>query len=241
MTDRRTLISFLLDRSGSMSSIVDATIDGFNEFVNGQKVSKVDGDFTLTIFDTESIDKLYTHPVSAVPELTHKTYVPRGGTPLLDAIGKTIHDTQAQVDKQTDPLVIFVIMTDGQENSSHEYKLSTIRELIKDKEDAGWQFVFLGANMDAYSEGMNLGMANAQYVTYSADAASVNTSMNYLGNIVAASIDSGGTSWTAAKVDTRTDIETNSTDVKVEKLTDSRSEARRKSVQDPKSTYVSKR
>jgi hypothetical protein len=188
-----------------MQSIKQATIDGFNEFVNGQKVNAVNGDMTLTIFDSESIDVLYTHPVKDIPELTEATYQPRANTPLLDAIGKTINaakDRLGILAKQPDTVIV-VIMTDGLENASHEFKLADIRALVKEQETNGWQFVFLGANMDAYAEGMNLGMQNAQYVSYAATPDSVSSTMAYASAAVTRSANTGGQSWTSENVDTK--------------------------------------
>lgn len=203
MAKPTTYITFLLDRTGSMQSIKKATIDGFNEFVNGQKTAKVKGDMTLTIFDSESIDVLYTNPVKDVPVLTSDDFVPRAMTPLFDGIGRTIRnakDRLAAETKQPDTVIV-VIMTDGLENASSEFKIEDVRALVKEQEEAGWKFVFLGANMDAYAEGMNLGMENAQYVTYSATEDSTLGGMAYASASVGQTIASRGATWTSQAVD----------------------------------------
>lgn len=198
-----TYITFLLDRTGSMNSIKEATIDGFNEFVNGQKVNGVEGEMTLTIFDSEAIDILYTQKVADVPALTAATYIPRASTPLFDAIGRTIRDAKARlVALTTQPdTTIMVIMTDGYENASTEFRIEDVRAAIKEQEAAGWKFVFLGANMDAYAEGMKLGMQNAQYVTYAATPAAASAVMDFASAAVAQATSTRGESWVSASTD----------------------------------------
>lgn len=200
-----TDISFLLDRTGSMQSIKQATIDGFNEFVNGQKVNAVKGTMTLTIFDSESIDILYTHRIKDIPELTEATYQPRANTPLFDAIGRTIRETKGRLAtlKSQPDTVIVVIMTDGLENASDEFRLADVRAVVQEQEAAGWQFLFLGANMDAFAEGMNLGMQNAQYVTYAGTPDSVTSAVGHASAVVAASARSGGATWQSENIDTK--------------------------------------
>lgn len=164
MTKKYSEIVCVIDRSGSMSSIKSDAIGGFNSFLAAQK--KVKGEATLTYvqFDTEYEMIHENKPLKKVPKLTDKTYVPRGCTALLDAIGKTINDVSGRIGKlkktQKPKKVIFAIMTDGLENSSREFKRDQINRMITDKKnDEKWEFIFLAANQDAIQEGMSMGIA----------------------------------------------------------------------------------
>ncbi len=171
---RKNLVSFLLDRTGSMAGIWGATIDGFNEFLNGQVSQDYDTVWNLTAFDSESIDVVFegvegknVEPLSPDGEIQ-----PRSMTPLHDAIAKTIRATDKLADGYDG--VIFVILTDGMENDSKEYDLHGVKKLIREREDdANWQFIFLGANMDAYQVGRDYGIEKGQTVTFAATPESV--------------------------------------------------------------------
>jgi len=141
---------FILDRSGSMEACRDDTIGGFNAFLREQQAEG--GTLTLILFDHEYSVSYTNKPISDVEPLTINTFVPRGATALLDAIGKAIKNTQSNV-----PTV--VILTDGQENSSQEYTKAHIKDLIEQKTKDGWTFVYLGANQDAFAEAGQLGIA----------------------------------------------------------------------------------
>jgi hypothetical protein len=149
----------LLDRSGSMESCRDTTIDAFNEYVNGlAKNPDLDTRVSLTTFDTESIDLVFDCvPAGDFKKLTRATYVPRGGTPLNDAIGKTVVKIDA-VTLRDEERVALVILTDGQENSSREYVKDAVKALIEGRQkDKNWLVLFLGANIDAFAEGVGRG------------------------------------------------------------------------------------
>lgn len=161
--EKETLVSFLLDRTGSMQSIKDDVIGGFNQFIDEQAKQKGKCKFVFTLFDSQSIDVEQYDDVKDVPHLTPKTYVPRAGTPLLDAIGKTIH-LVSEI-KDAPKRVLFVVYTDGEENSSREYSHDAVRALVKEKEAAGWDFIFLGSDIDAYSEAMKSGFNAASTVS----------------------------------------------------------------------------
>jgi Mg-chelatase subunit ChlD len=164
------LINVVLDRSGSMASIKEATIEGFNGFLAEQ--AKLPGArFSLTQFDTEGIDHLYINsPVEKVKPLNGETYVPRGGTPLYDAVGRSIAEVESASPAGK---VVFVIITDGEENSSREFSRDDVFNRIAEKRKAGWEFVFMGANVDAYATGAAMGIAAASSYQYGADAAGV--------------------------------------------------------------------
>ena len=165
-------VSFLLDRSGSMNSLVDDVIGGFNAFVANQR--KEDGDclFTAVQFDTENpfevIDQAI--PIKEVRDLDHSRYRPRGGTPLLDALGNLITTTQTRLDSlggQEDQIV--VVFTDGRENASRTWTRDRLFALIEEKKQQGWSFIFLGANQDSYREGRGLGFDSRNIQNYRGD------------------------------------------------------------------------
>jgi hypothetical protein len=159
-----THIAVILDRTGSMESIRDDTIGGFNAFLNEQKQQPGKATLTLVQFDSqdpyEVIHQVKT--IKEVPELTKKTYVPRATTPLLDAIGRGINDLEkclADMKEDDRPSkVVFVVITDGQENASREFRRDQILKMINEKEKQNnWQFVFLSADLNAINDAMDHG------------------------------------------------------------------------------------
>ena len=166
----RTFFSFLLDRTGSMSSVRDATISAFNEFVAHQVSLEGATAWTLTIFDSESIDVLYRDLAGeVVPRLTRETYLPRANTPLFDAIGSTAKLARETVEAGAYDAKVFVIQTDGEENASKEYRIDDVRSLVKALEDEGWQIIYLGAGIDAYQAGAFIGASQFVATSYVAD------------------------------------------------------------------------
>jgi Mg-chelatase subunit ChlD len=160
-----THISVILDRSGSMESIRDDTIGGFNAFLEQQKRAEGSATVTLVQFDTQDPYEVIHHfkPIAEVPELTRAAFVPRSGTPLLDAMGRGINDLEkhlADLPEADRPArVILVVVTDGQENSSREFKKDQIEKMIKDRtEQDEWQFVFLSADLAAIGDARGLGI-----------------------------------------------------------------------------------
>lgn len=139
---------FILDQTGSMSSLKGDTIGGFNEFLKKQKrITKFDVRFTLVLFDSVEVEKRYAGvPVAKVKPLDEKNYKPRGLTPLFDAIGVGIAENDSKKD------VFFIILTDGFENYSSEYTREQIRSLIEKKTKAGWGFQYLGVGLDKFSD-----------------------------------------------------------------------------------------
>jgi hypothetical protein len=164
MKDELTDIVVVLDRSGSMASVLDDTIGGFNTLVEEQKAATGRARLTLTQFDDEYEIVHERRDVRGVEPLSRATYVPRGSTALLDAVGRTIMSVRAKIarDAATERpgKVVFVIITDGQENSSREFRREGVFELIREQESqAGWEFVYLGAHQDAITEAASLGIA----------------------------------------------------------------------------------
>ena len=148
---KATFVSFLLDETGSMQSIKDDTVGGFNAYVETLQKDGADIIFSLVSFNSSVTQKRYVgEPIDKIEPLTDANYQPRAMTPLIDASVKIIKATDEAVQKRDDdPNVVIVMQTDGQENVSVEYTTADLAALIKEKEAAGWQFVFLGAGLDA--------------------------------------------------------------------------------------------
>ena len=161
------LINFVLDKSGSMDCIRQATISGFNEFKNDQARESGDAFFTLTLFDTEFATVCQAVPVREVPDLDAGSYAPNGCTALYDAIGHAMKLTDDFVAANKPDQVLFVIMTDGEENSSREFDRARIFELIRDRQKLnGYEFIYLGANQDSFEEGRNMGVRDGRMMDW---------------------------------------------------------------------------
>jgi hypothetical protein len=172
----RTLVTFLLDRTGSMEAIRDDTIGGFNAYLDGLKGNgEAKIDFTLIQFDSVSLDKICVAvPVAQVAKLTRETYQPRASTPLIDAAVKTINAVEASLLSAPAAKVVICIQTDGQENSSTEHTWGELNALVKEKSAKGWQFNFMGVGIDAYDQGARMGIAPAATMAYDhSDSAAV--------------------------------------------------------------------
>lgn len=150
---------FLMDRSGSMSGSEEDTIGGFNSFIQRQKQKDEKATVTAILFD-DNYEVLYKRkPIAEVAELTRNEYWVRGCTALLDAIGKTI----STLDREIDNKVLFVIMTDGLENSSREYSKEQIQSMIKSH---NWEFIYIGADIDSYGEAGRIGIRRTHTANY---------------------------------------------------------------------------
>lgn len=160
MNQNLTDITIVMDRSGSMSSCRQEAENGLNHFIKEQAKQPGDCLLTLVQFDTEYEFVCKGIPVKDAP---HFELDPRGMTALLDAVGRAINETGKRLSdmKEEDRpgLVIFVILTDGYENSSHEFTKAQIRKMIEhQKSKYHWQFTFLGANQDAFAEAADMGI-----------------------------------------------------------------------------------
>lgn len=157
MKSKITHIIFLLDRSGSMGGLEDDTIGGFNSLMKKQCELEGETRATVVLFDDE-YEVIWDDADAREIRLTDKEYYVRGTTALLDAVGKTIHTHSKKLaEKQTDH-VLFVITTDGMENASREYTFPQVKKMIQQQQEAGWEFLFLGANIDAVEEASNIGI-----------------------------------------------------------------------------------
>ncbi|NLC43935.1 MAG: VWA domain-containing protein [Clostridiales bacterium] len=177
-----TELVFILDRSGSMSGLESDTIGGYNALLEKQKKEAGEAIITTVLFD-DKYELLHDRiSLKGVKAITDKDYFVRGTTALLDAIGKTINKIgNAQkhtAENEQAEHVLFVITTDGLENSSREFNLKTVRQLVeRQKEKYGWEFLFLGANIDAIDTAGQFGIAKERAVNYHAD--SEGTELNY--------------------------------------------------------------
>ncbi len=172
---------FILDRSGSMGGLESDTIGGFNNMLAKQKKEDGEANVTTVLFD-DQVEIIHDRfPIAAVKPLTDEDYFVRGSTALLDAVGSTvkkIENVQKRLPKDLQAeKVIFVITTDGQENSSSEYTAKMVRKMIEAHQEQGWQFIFMGANMDAVSEAEKLGISGKHAVSYRNDSDGV--ALNY--------------------------------------------------------------
>jgi uncharacterized protein YegL len=191
MRNDLTDIIVVLDRSGSMQACREEAENGLNHFIEDQKQQPGETLFTLCQFDTEYEFIYQGVPIRDVP---HCALVPRGMTALLDAVGRAINETGERLSKMAEAdrpgLVVFVILTDGHENSSHEFKKDQIKAMIKEQQERySWQFTFLGANQDAFAEAAGLGIAQQAAVNF------VQAKAEQAFNVVSRSVSRSRESW----------------------------------------------
>lgn len=163
---------FILDRSGSMGGLESDTIGGYNSMLSKQKKEKTGKVSVTTVLFDDQYELLYNQvPIEKVSPMTEKEYYVRGSTALLDAIGKTVMQVKANQDKkEIKDKVLFVIITDGMENASREYRADQIKKLIEErKEKDNWEFLFLGANIDAIGAAQNIGIDSSRAVRFKSD------------------------------------------------------------------------
>jgi len=177
-----TELVFILDRSGSMSGLEQDTIGGFNSLLEKQRKEKGEAVISTVLFDHEAEVIHDRVDVSKVSNLTEKEYFVRGGTALLDAVGGAIHhigNIHKYARKEDVPeRTLFVITTDGMENSSKYYTYNEVRNMIeRQKKRYGWAFLFLGANIDAAAEAQKFGIDKTMAVNYNCDE--IGTNLNY--------------------------------------------------------------
>jgi len=189
-TNEKTQIVCILDRSGSMSSIMSDSIGGFNTFLKQQKELPDEATLTVALFD-DKYELLYDDvDIKKVKDITNKEWFPRGVTALYDAIGKTINNvkaTHAKLGVEAPAKVLVCVVTDGHENASREYSRSDVQKLIQDCEKDDWNFIYLAANQDAFAVGSSFGISYGNTYTYTASADGVanmsmtlnNASVNY--------------------------------------------------------------
>ncbi len=168
-----TELVFILDKSGSMSGLEEDTIGGFNAMIRKQKKAPGEALVSAVLFSDDSDVIIDRVPLDEVKPLTEDDYFVGGCTALIDAIGGAIHHVQMihkYIRKEDTPEhTMFVITTDGMENASHQYTSNQVKKMIKKQEKQGWEFLFLGANIDAVSTAANFGIRKERAVNYHAD------------------------------------------------------------------------
>lgn len=183
-----TELVFILDRSGSMGGLESDTIGGFNGMLAKQKKEEGEANVTTVLFDDE-IEVIYDRfPISVVKPLTDEDYYVRGCTALLDAVGSTVKKVENIQKRLPEEMkaekIIFVITTDGQENASQDYSYKMVKRMIEKHQEKGWQFIFMGANIDAAKEAENLGIKSMRAVSYRNDSKGVQLNYSVAGNIL---------------------------------------------------------
>ena len=177
-----TELVFILDRSGSMMGLEADTIGGFNSMIEKQKAQEGEALVSTLLFDNE-IKVIHDRvPLERVRPMTGDDYFVRGSTALLDAVGGAIHhigNVHKYARREDVPdKTLFVITTDGMENASRKYTYARVKEMIeKEKSKYGWEFLFLGANIDAAKEAMRFGISADRAVRYHSDRQG--TALNY--------------------------------------------------------------
>ena len=191
MKNNITELVFILDRSGSMAGLVSDTIGGFNSMIARQKQESGTAYVTTVLFDTR-LERIHDRlALEDVPALTDQDYVPGGCTALLDAIGETVRHI-ARIHKYARPEDVpektaVVITTDGLENASRLYRLDEIKKLIEhEQEKYGWEFLFLGANIDAVETAGSIGIRADRSANFMPDSAGVELSFHAVSDAICA-------------------------------------------------------
>lgn len=194
-----TELAIILDRSGSMASVASDIKQGFDLFITNQRAAAL-GDFkvSLTQFDSQAVETLYSGmAIASVPALVLE---PRGTTPLLDAIGKTVNALKDRLAREGTPeegrRVLVMILTDGQENASREFTKAQIKALIETQQKAGWDFIYLGANVDAFAEAGSLGIGEQFTSGYNSTPEGVKNSFLAVSSKVSTYRTDGDAAWT---------------------------------------------
>lgn len=174
------LVGLVIDKSGSMLGLRDATISGLNEFLSDQRKQQGDVQLLITLFDT-TVNVGSPQKLADVPDFDTNSYSPDGMTALLDGIGLTV----AEIDKiHNGEKVVLCIVTDGAENQSQEYTGDQIKALLTAKQDDGWAVVYLGANQDAFANASAMGVHSAHTANYTSSYAGTHAVYDTMSNVV---------------------------------------------------------
>jgi len=183
MKQQTTEIIFILDRSGSMSGLETDTIGGFNSMLEKQKKESSKCLVSTVLFD-DKIQVLHDRQdLQTIAPLTDKEYYVRGTTALLDAVGRSINAIERKKGDKKHK-VLFIITTDGYENASTEYTYASIKQMIEAKKKNGWEFIFLGANIDAASTASDIGISKERVAQFHNDTKGVATNYEVLSKTV---------------------------------------------------------
>lgn len=188
MENKQTELVFILDKSGSMEGLEKDTIGGYNAMLQKQKKEEGEVRVTTVLFNHEWETLHDGVVIDKVEDMSEADYKVSGMTALLDAVGMTIQQIQA---RQTEGNVLFVITTDGMENSSREFTVQKVKEMIQFQKENGWEFLFLGANIDAISEAEKFGIDRDFAVDYHADATGVRESFDAIHEVAMSFRQSG--------------------------------------------------
>ena len=184
-----TEIVFILDRSGSMGGLENDTIGGYNSMIEKQKTEEGEVIISTVLFDHETEVLHDRVPLDKIRSITEKEYFVRGSTALLDAVGGAIHHI-GNVHKYARPedvpeKTLFIITTDGMENSSTRYNYDRVKKMVeRQKEKYHWEFIFLGANIDAVEVAGRFGVDKSRAVTYECDSAGTKLNYQVMGRMV---------------------------------------------------------
>ena len=184
-----TEIVFILDRSGSMGGLENDTIGGYNSMIEKQKTEEGEVIISTVLFDHETEVLHDRVPLDKIRPITEKEYFVRGSTALLDAVGGAIHHI-GNVHKYARPedvpeKTLFIITTDGMENSSTRYNYDRVKKMVeRQKEKYHWEFIFLGANIDAVEVAGRFGVDKSRAVTYECDSAGTRLNYQIMGKMV---------------------------------------------------------
>ena len=175
MKNNLTELVFILDRSGSMSGLESDTIGGFNAMIEKQKKQAGEALVSTILFDHESVVLHDRQPLESIAPMTDRDYTVRGCTALLDAVGDAVHhikNVHKYARREDVPAhTMFIITTDGMENASSRYGAPQVKAMIEQqKKEADWEFLFLGANIDAVQTAGRMGISGNRAVNYHADA-----------------------------------------------------------------------
>jgi hypothetical protein len=179
------LINLVLDQSGSMNGVAQATIDGVNAFLEEQRGVVGDAYLTLTLFDSEITVRYEAGDLKLIPLLAARgdnAYQPSGSTALYDGVGRTVEQAEKWLaDNPTfDGQVVFVVLTDGEENASRHWTLDMVNTAIRDKKEAGWEFVFMGSGGAGWTESRKLDVNTATTINFAGNAATTTAAYSAL-------------------------------------------------------------
>ena len=184
-----TEIVFILDRSGSMGGLEKDTIGGYNSMIAKQKTEEGEAVISTVLFDNETEVLHDRVPLAKVEPITEKEYFVRGSTALLDAVGGAIHHIgnvhKYAREEDVPEKTLFIITTDGMENSSRQYSYDKVKKMVeRQKEKYHWEFIFLGANIDAAEVAGRFGVDKSRAVTYECDSAGTKLNYQVMGRMV---------------------------------------------------------